>query len=52
MKRGLVKQPDTREYEQKRQELEVMKQQEERGEIEIRFLDQTRFLSRLASVLI
>lgn len=43
MKRGLAKQPDPIEYEQKRQELEVMKQQEDRGEIEIRFLDQSGF---------
>ncbi|KHG39270.1 MAG: IS630 family transposase [Aphanizomenon flos-aquae KM1D3_PB] len=43
MKRGLAKQPDPLEYEQKKQELEIMKQQEERGEIDIRFLDQSGF---------
>lgn len=42
-KRGLAGQPDPLEYEEKKQELTLLKQREEAGEIELRYLDETGF---------
>ena len=42
-KRGLAGQPDPLEYEEKKRELALLKQQEEAGKIELRYLDETGF---------
>lgn len=43
IKRGVAGQPETLEYEAKKQELSELKSQEDRGEIDLRYLDETGF---------
>lgn len=43
LKRGVAGKPNPEEYKTKKQELEVLKQQEDRGEIDLRYVDETGF---------
>ena len=43
IKRGVLGQPQPEEYKRKKQELEEFKQQEDRGEIDLRYVDETGF---------
>jgi transposase len=43
IRRGVAEEPDPLEYETKKQELSELKKQEERGEIDLRFADETGF---------
>ncbi len=43
VRRVLAGKPDPVEYEQKRQQLEVLKQQDEQGEVDLRYLDESGF---------
>lgn len=43
IKRGVAGQPEPEEYKRKKQELEEFKQQEDRGEIDLRYVDETGF---------
>ena len=43
IKRGVAGQPEPEEYKRKKQEIEELKQQEDRGEIDLRYVDETGF---------
>lgn len=43
IKRGVAGQPEPEEYKRKKQELEELKKQEDRGEIDLRYVDETGF---------
>lgn len=43
IKRGVAGQPEPNEYKRKKQELEELKKQEDRGEIDLRYVDETGF---------
>jgi hypothetical protein len=43
LKRGVAGEPNPEEYKTKKQELEELKQQEDRGEIDLRYVDETGF---------